>query len=130
MPQRELPAPQPSVYDSTMYIEQCTFGKITVSDKTYTSDLIIYPERVDPSWWRRQSHALCLEDLAVVLETKPSVVIIGTGYAGMLKVPRELLSALRHMGIDAYAEKTPDAVELFKRVSSYSKTVACLHLTC
>ncbi len=119
-----------SLYDTTMYIEQCTFGKIVVSDKTYTSDLIIYPDRVDPSWWRRESHRLCLGDLEVVLDSKPSVIIIGTGHAGMLKVPPELLSELKSRGIDAYAEKTPDAVELFKRASSYSRTVACLHLTC
>lgn len=113
-----------------MHMGQCTFGKITVGGRTYTSDLIICPEGVDPSWWRRESHSLCLEDLARVLETGPSVVIIGTGFSGMLKVPAEVLSALRQRGIDVYAEKTPAAVELFRRLSPSSTVAACLHLTC
>jgi hypothetical protein len=28
-----------------------------------TSDLIIYPERIDANWWRREGHRLTPEDL-------------------------------------------------------------------
>ncbi len=35
-----------------MRIDHYVFGKMVVDGKTYTSDLIVYPDRVDPSWWR------------------------------------------------------------------------------
>ena len=62
-----------------MKVEHYSFGKITIDGQTYTSDVIIYPERVDSSWWRKQGHNLQIEDMAGVIKAEPGVVIIGTG---------------------------------------------------
>ena len=71
-----------------MKIENYSFGKITINGEIYTSDVIIYPERVDPAWWRKEGHTLHIEDLQDVLNANPAVVVVGTGFFGIMKVPR------------------------------------------
>ena len=33
----------------TMHIDNYSFGRIVINNKTYSSDVIVYPNRVDPS---------------------------------------------------------------------------------
>lgn len=113
-----------------MKIREYSFGRITVGGRTYTSDVIIYPDIVRPSWWRRDGHALRVEDIEEVLLYRPEVVIIGTGYYGVMRVPPATIEAVKARGIEIHAQRTSDAVSLFNELSDVSKTVACLHLTC
>ena len=46
-----------------MLIESYSFGKISINGKIYHSDVIIFPDRVYDSWWRKEGHILHLEDL-------------------------------------------------------------------
>ena len=41
---------------SLMKIEAFTFGSITIEGKTYTGDVIVYPDRVDESWPREEEY--------------------------------------------------------------------------
>lgn len=113
-----------------MKIEHYTFGKITIDGKTYTSDMIIYPERVDASWWRREGHNLQIEDLTDVLKVEPAVVIIGTGFFGVMKVSKETITHLEAKGIMVHVERTGKAVELFNQLQKNKTVIAALHLTC
>jgi hypothetical protein len=113
-----------------MKIEQYSFGRITIDGKAYTSDLIIYPDRIDDSWWRKEGHLLQMDDVKDVLKAKPEVLIIGTGNSGFMKVSDKFIDELKSKGIDVYAAKTQEAVSLFNKISLQKKTVACLHLTC
>lgn len=113
-----------------MKIEHYSFGKIIVNGKTYTKDLIIYPEKINPSWWRKEGHLLQIEDLREVLSEKPDVLIIGTGYSGVMKVPEEVIRELKARDIEVIAEITPRAVEIFNLRDKAKKTIAALHLTC
>lgn len=113
-----------------MTIEHYSFGRIVVNGKTYTQDLIIFPDRINSSWWRKEGHLLQLEDLQEVIKEKPELLIIGTGYYGVMKVPEELLSILRAKGIEVIIKKTAEAVEVYNKNCLEKKTVACLHLTC
>jgi len=116
---------------ATMKIELYSFGNITIDGKTYTSDVIIYPGRVDSSWWRKEGHYLQVADLADVIKAKPEVVIIGTGYSGVMTVPKETISHLESKGIEVHVERTGKAVELLNKVQGKDKIViAALHLTC
>jgi hypothetical protein len=113
-----------------MKVEHYSFGKITIEGKTYTSDVIVYPERADASWWRREGHNLQIEDLADVLKAEPAVVIIGTGSLGVMKVPKKTISHLEAKGIVVYVERTGKAVELFNELQKNKIVIATLHLTC
>ncbi|MFN3739445.1 MAG: Mth938-like domain-containing protein [Thermodesulfovibrionales bacterium] len=113
-----------------MIIEHYSFGRIIVNGKTYTQDLIIFPDRINPSWWRKEGHLLQIEDLEEVIREKPELLIIGTGYYGVLKVPEELSSTLSAKAIEVIIRKTAEAVEIYNKRGGTKKTVACLHLTC
>lgn len=113
-----------------MRIEAYSFGKVTIDGKTYTSDVIIYPDRVDAAWWRKEGHLLQVADLSEVIREKPDVLIVGTGCYGVMKVPRETTEALSGEDIEVHAVKTSEAVQLFNTMPDDKKAVAALHLTC
>ncbi len=113
-----------------MHINDYSFGKITVNNKTYTSDVIIYPDRVDPSWWRKEGHYLQEEDLKDIVEARPDILIIGTGYSGVMQVPGKTLSFLESKGINVIVEKSRKAVELFNKQQVGKKIIGAFHLTC
>lgn len=113
-----------------MKIESYDFGNIVVDGKSYGSDVLIYPDKVDASWWRKQGHYLHMEDLKEVLEAKPEVLIIGTGYNGIMKVPQDVRDEISGRNIDLYIEKTIQAVSLFNELAGKKRVFAALHLTC
>lgn len=113
-----------------MKISHYSFGRITIDGKTYTSDVIIYPDRVDSSWWRKEGHYLQVVDLTEVINAKPDVLIIGTGYSGVMVVPEETTEFVRSKGIEVRVERTEKAVDIFSSLRKDKKVIAALHLTC
>ncbi|MCM8766133.1 MAG: MTH938/NDUFAF3 family protein [Candidatus Omnitrophica bacterium] len=111
-------------------VEGYRFGEILIEDKLYRSDLIIYPHKIDASWWRKAGHILCLEDIKEVLAEKPEVIIIGTGAAGLLSVLEEVKEKTKALGIELVIHPTDKACQEYNKISKEKKTIACLHLTC
>ena len=87
-----------------MVIEHYSFGRITVNGKTYTSDVIIYPDKVDSSWWRREGHNLQVADLSDVIQASPQILVVGTGAYGAMKVSKDTVSYLESKGIEVRVE--------------------------
>jgi hypothetical protein len=113
-----------------MKIEHYSFGKIIIDSETYTSDVIIYPGRVDASWWRKEGHYLQAHDLADITAAKPDVLIVGTGFSGAMSVPKETLRFVVSKGIQIKVERTEKAVELYNSMGKDKTVIAALHLTC
>ena len=113
-----------------MKITDYSFGKITINGKKYTSDVIVFPDHVHSSWWRLEGHLLQIPDLKDVIAAKLPVLVIGTGYYGTMKVPRETLDYLTSNNIEVFAEDTQRAVERYNAVAPQKQCVAALHLTC
>lgn len=113
-----------------MKIDSYSFGRIVINGKTYTSDVIIYPARVDDSWWRREGHLLQFADLSELLQAKPDVLVIGTGYAGVMRVPRETIDLITAQGIEVKVERTSKAVALYNALQNGRMVIAALHITC
>ncbi|OGW39240.1 MAG: hypothetical protein A2Y97_00895 [Nitrospirae bacterium RBG_13_39_12] len=120
-----------------MKIENYSFGRITIDGKTYISDVIIYPGKVDASWWRKEGHNLQVVDLTDVIKAKPDMLIIGTGSPGLMKVPKETKSHLESQGIEVQVAITAKAVEMFNKIQSEihqsgkdKRVIAAFHLTC
>ena len=113
-----------------MRVEDYGFGRIVIDGRTYTSDVIVYPDKVDPTWWRKEGHLLQKADLSDVLAASPAVVVIGTGNWGVMKVPEDTIRFLQSKGIRVVAEKTAQAVKRFNEESEKEKTVGAFHLTC
>jgi hypothetical protein len=112
-----------------MMIESYNFGRIKLNNTEYTSDVIIFPDRVLHPWWRKEGHLLHIEDIEEVLNYKPEILIIGTGYSGVMRVPAEIVKKLQSMGIQVVVQKTTEAVKTYNSLES-GKKVAALHLTC
>lgn len=114
-----------------MRIDSYSFGRIVIDGKEHTSDVIIYPDRLDAFWWRREGHLLVPEDLSEVLTHPPQVLVIGTGHNGVMQVPRKTVEAFQQQGIEVHIARTGDAVALFNRLQQeHARIVAALHLTC
>jgi hypothetical protein len=114
-----------------MNISGYRFGTIDIGGRTYTSDVIITPERVIDGWWRQQGHALAVADLDHVVAAKPDVLVIGTGYLGRMSVSQETRRYLEAQGIHVRDARTGEAVHDFNRLQKEpGRVVAALHLTC
>ena len=114
-----------------MKIRDYAFGRIDIDGTVYTSDVIVYPEYVQAHWRRKEGHSLSVDDLADVLRDPPQVLVIGTGYYGVMRVPVATLEALRTRGIEPRVMKTGEAVaELNRLQREAARVAAALHLTC
>ena len=112
-------------------IESYSFGAISVDGNRYTSDLIIYPGRVESGWWRKEGHRLHIEDIPEVLKNPPEVLVVGRGDSARLVVDAEVEKELQRREIKLVAEPTKAACERFNELSREGKhVVAALHLTC
>jgi len=112
-------------------IESYDFGRIVIGGIAYTEDVIIIGDKVQSNWWRKDGHALHISDLQEALSRfTPETVIVGTGYFGMMRVPRETREYFEAKGIQFLAEATKKACELFNSFPKSKRTLAGLHLTC
>ncbi len=112
-------------------IDSYSFGYIVINGKAYSSDVIIYGDRVDAAWWRKEGHRLHPDDIVDVLNALPDILIIGTGYAGVMSVPEKTIEHITSRGIDVRVERTGRAVDTFNALQEKKKhVIAALHLTC
>jgi len=114
-----------------MRLSDYAFGRIRVDGQLCTTDLIVYPDRLEENWRRRNGHRLAPEDLEGVLKRPPKVLVVGTGFSGCMAVAAETIKVLEVKGIEVRAYRTGDAAREFNRLKGEkSEVVAALHLTC
>jgi hypothetical protein len=111
-------------------IESYEFGRIVIKGKGYATDVIIYPDRVEDNWWREEGHSLSPVDLWAVVQAKPEVLVVGTGYSGLMRVLPGTEKHLREQGIRLIAERTTEAIRIYNQLCQSTRVVAALHLTC
>jgi len=111
-------------------IQDYGFGHIVIDGQSYSSDVIVYPDRVDGSWWRQEGHRLVPEDLPEVLSDPPEVLVVGQGSPGLMVVPPATRQRFEEAGITLIAEPTARACETYNRLRQEKRAVAALHLTC
>ena len=112
-------------------IDSYSFGRIAINGKRYNNDVIVFPDRVEDNWWRKQGHRLQVKDIETVVKEKPEVLVVGTGYYGLVKITAETIEYLKSKGVELIAQKTRDACTMYNRlVDSRKKVIAALHLTC
>ena len=114
-------------------IDSYRFGTVVVSERSWTSDVIIFPDRVIDGWQRREGHRLYVEDLkdALNAESRPKSLVVGTGHLGLMKVSSEVEEALRTRRVGFMAQRAKQACQTFNDLlKSGRRAVAALHLTC
>ena len=114
-----------------MHIDSYRFGKIVIDGVDYSSDCLILGKNVQSNWRRKRGHLLSAEDLEPVIKAKPTLLIVGCGKSGMMKIPNETRHFLLEENIQLEATDTASAVERFNELSQTKvKIAAALHLTC
>ena len=112
-------------------IETFAFGSMVIDGKSYTSDLIIYPDgEVRDPWFRKRGHRLSEDDMTRLIQAGPEVIVAGTGVSGRVIPEKGLGRRLSHMGIEFSAVPNREAVALYNELSSKKRAGACFHLTC
>jgi hypothetical protein len=110
-------------------LQDYRFGRVLVDGREETRDLIVLPGRVVREWWRREGHALVLDDLDDVLDELPERLIVGTGSTEQMRPDPGAMDALRARGTEIEVLPTPEAVRRYGRLDP-ARTAAALHLTC
>ncbi len=107
-----------------------SFGRITIEGQTYSSDIILFPDRVDSSWWRKEGHTLSLDDLKKISFDETDAFIVGTGFFGLMKVTEEVRKFMHEKGIQLFVDKTKEAGRKYNELAPHTKIIAVFHLTC
>jgi hypothetical protein len=117
-----------------MKINDYDFGRIVIDDTEYSTDILIFPDRVEDNWWRRKGHELNLEDIQEILLKNPKVLVIGTGYSGRMVVSESVVKEISSRGIKVIIEPTKEAVEIYNKLvekeGGEKVITAAFHLTC
>jgi hypothetical protein len=115
-----------------VHIEQYAFGSIRIDGADYSKDVILLRGEVRSPWWRSAGgHVFAPEDLDQVIEASPEVVVLGTGYLGLVRVQEATLRAFASAGTRAVVGRTAKMVKEFNRLAADGCDVAAaLHLTC
>lgn len=111
-------------------IESYKFGRIVIDGNAYNSDVIVFPERVEPDWWRETGHSLSIKDLVAVFKFGPETLIVGAGYSSMMKIPASTKNEIELKGMELICADTSSAVETFNRLSGTKIVIGAFHLTC
>ena len=111
-------------------IDSYQFGEIVINGRQYSSDVIIFPDRVKDNWWRKTGHQLCLDDIAEVITENPEVLIVGTGESGLMRVLLEVEQEVSARGINLILQATDGACYTYNQLCHSQRVVAALHITC
>lgn len=114
-----------------MRIDSYNFGVMKVDGVEYTTDLLVFPDKVKSNWWRKEGHSLAIEDLDDVLNFKPEVLVVGKGASSLMEIPPSTQKTIQEQGIELIANTTSQAWQLFnEQMEKGKKAVGAFHLTC
>lgn len=121
-----------------MKIEKTRFGSITIDGKKYSHDVYIYPngriekrEKKLSKPYSRGHTVLGPEEISLLLEKNPEVLVIGKGQYGSLPIPDKSRELLADSGITVIEEKLPAIIErLNELLNEKEKIATILHVTC
>jgi len=111
-------------------IDSYRFGRIVIDGQAYSRDVIILPNRVIRDWWRDSGHILHPDDLLLVFEASPEVLVVGQGAFSRMQVLDETKQALKEAGIELISLPTKEACQKYNDVHAQCAAAAALHLTC
>lgn len=111
-------------------IESYRFGLMNINGVPYTSDLIVFIDHIKSDWRRIEGHKMHVEDIKEILRKKPEILIVGTGYFGLMKIPSETENCLQTEDIKLITEKTGKAYKVYNKLLKSNRVVGAFHITC
>ena len=115
----------------TLRIDNCSFGSLVINGKTYTDDLVIYPDgEIMGPWRRKRGHQLSIDDMRELIDAAPEIIIAGTGVSGGVMPDKDLEKELSKLAIKFIAASNQKAIQIFNDLEPDNRVGACFHLTC
>lgn len=119
-------------------IEEYRFGLINIDGKSYNCDVEVGWNGEVLQWWRKEGHLVDIEDIKRAISKNPDVIVIGTGYSGMVEVTEKVQEFVRSKGIELILDVTAEAVKTFNIICQESeeeegeekRAIGLFHLTC
>jgi len=110
-------------------IDGTSFGSITVDGKRYPQDVWIF---TDGSIKRRdQNHEVTLDELDLLSEGKPEIVVVGTGQSDCVRIDEDAAREASKRGIKMISDATPNALKRYNEAANAGRRVAgTFHVTC
>jgi hypothetical protein len=119
-------------------IERFEWGRYQINGEIHSEDgdgvgkdICIIDGEVS-AWEAREGHRLTPKMVKIVLDKAISVLVIGNGVNGRIKVTGKTVKTLKHAGIETLIiERTPEACAVYNRLVREGETAALLaHGTC
>lgn len=107
-----------------MRIKEFERGRMVINGHEETDDVILTRDDVHPGWDREDDEVLTLDDLQTVLDAQPSILVVGTGPMGNLRLQPGLEEALKTHGITVLAMPTTLAVQRYNDLRDSDRDVA------
>lgn len=110
-------------------IDSTSFGSITVDGKRYPQDVWIF---IDGSIKRRdRNHEFTLDELDLLSEGKPEVVVVGTGQSDCVRIDEDAAREASKRGIKMISDITPNALKRYNEAANAGRrVVGAFHVTC
>lgn len=109
-------------------IDEVAFGKLVCDGKVYRSAVLVFPDKVDGRWWRKDGMAFSPEDFDAVIAAMPDHVCLGVGFTARVRVPTETIQRLEQEGIQCVVADTTEAVERYNELSARNRVIGAFHL--
>ena len=108
-----------------------SFGRIVVDGQTCNNDIKIVSGRLVSNWWRKSGHTVEIEDVQDVIDSDSTILVIGKGQPGYMRVTESLQEHLEKNDIELIVEQTSDAIQTFSRLMQAGKQVSAgFHVGC
>ncbi len=110
-------------------IDSVKWGELKIDGKLYYSDMYVYWD--GKAEMRKKSHLFDMDEFVKLLQKDPKIIVVGTGFNGVVKVPEEVSQMAEDKKVELFLETTPKAAEVFNAFAGEGKKViAVLHSTC
>lgn len=117
-------------------IDKITWGKIKVDNKEF-HDILISGDKVEERDYPKleeffgTSHEIGKWEVDKLFENEPQVILIGTGWAGVVNVPNVIKEDAQKKNLEYLEYKSKKAVKEYnKLVAKGLKVNALIHSTC
>ena len=117
-------------------IDSVSWGKVRVNSKDYHQVLIIGDEVIERDKEKLETlfgttHKIGNWEQEKLLSNKPDVILIASGWSGILKVEEEFKNRISKLGIELKVVLTPRVAREYSQLVNQGKRVNCLiHTTC
>lgn len=106
-------------------IQEYKLGSFIIEGKQFIGNVKIVGGKVR-YWERPENQNFDVKDLHDLIDSGSEFFLIGTGAAGLLKVPDHVKRAITEKGIALFMGKTQDMVKRFNELDKDNKKVSAI----